>query len=87
MVESVEEIVSEAKAHIEKKGCTKFPCRTDQMMVVLEARGAIPIHINQELIKGETYLSEVSYKNITLICITTEPVKELKRYLEHKQSS
>lgn len=76
---NIEELVLEAKAHLEEKGCSKFMCRTDQIKALLK-KGATPIDINQELIKKETYLHTVSYEGITFVNVTEKPVRGLKKY-------
>lgn len=79
---NIEELVSKARASLEKTGDNKSWCRTDEIIALLEA-GATPRHINEKL--GErSYSHEVSYEGMTFVNITKASVQELEEYSKNK---
>jgi len=88
MVIDLEKLVSEAREFLKKRkaekiGSDRVLCTTDEMIASLED-GATPININQELIEKEAYLYVISYKDITFVNVTSEPVRELEKYSKKK---
>ena len=80
---NIEELVSEARAHLQKSENDKKWCRNKELIALLEA-GATPIEINQEQIGEEGYSHMVSYEGITFFNDTMETVQELKKYKTKK---
>ena len=78
----IEELVSKAKAHLEKRNYNKFRCKTSEIRALLEA-GATTRNINQEQIDG-SYWHEVSYEGITFTNTTREPAPSLEKYSKKK---
>jgi len=78
----IEELVSEARAYLQKSKDNKFWCRTDQIRALLEA-GATIRNINER--RGEqSYLHEVSYEGIIFTNATSAPARELEKYSVNK---
>ena len=82
MVVDIEELVSEARASLEKTGDNKKWCRTDQIKALLEA-GATIRSINERL-SEISYLHEVSYEGIIFTNATSAPARELEKYSKNK---